>query len=263
MSSSDRNIQQVHGVATPDGQADGHRPARGSENPAVGTIYPIVVVLGATGKVGRGIVQALVDARRPLVAVADDSRELAELVAAHGGADLTVLPAKIAADADAERLVQDLRGLGRVVGAVVVPFACEGGRGRVLDHPTSLLGRALEQDVLPQLALARQLVPVLTTLVSLDPVHVYFEADEQAYLRYDELARRGEREESRNPVRVGLANEDGYPHAGTVDFVDNQVDPATGTIRARAVRAESRSHVHAGSVRAGPARGHRPASTRC
>lgn len=161
MSSSDRNIQQVHGVATPDGQADGHRPARGSENPAVGTIYPIVVVLGATGKVGRGIVQALVDARRPLVAVADDSRELAELVAAHGGADLTVLPAKIAADADAERLVQDLRGLGRVVGAVVVPFVCEGGRGRVLDHPTSLLGRALEQDVLPQLALARQLVPVL------------------------------------------------------------------------------------------------------
>ncbi len=75
----------------------------------------------------------------------------------------------------------------------------------------------------------------LTTLVSLDPVHVYFEADEQAYLRYNELARRGEREESRNPVRIGLANEDGYPHAGTVDFVDNQVDPNTGTIRARAV----------------------------
>lgn len=75
----------------------------------------------------------------------------------------------------------------------------------------------------------------LTTLVSLDPVHVYFETDEQAYLRYNELARRGERDESRNPVRVGLANEDGYPHAGTVDFVDNQVDPNTGTIRARAV----------------------------
>ncbi|HSG90425.1 MAG TPA: efflux RND transporter periplasmic adaptor subunit, partial [Pseudomonadales bacterium] len=83
--------------------------------------------------------------------------------------------------------------------------------------------------------LAQADATALTTLVSLDPVHVYFDADEQAYLRYNELARRGERDASRNPVRVGLANEDGYPHAGTVDFVDNQVDPNTGTIRARAV----------------------------
>ena len=75
----------------------------------------------------------------------------------------------------------------------------------------------------------------LTTLVSQDPVFVYFETDEQTYLRYQELARKGERNGSRNPVRVGLANETGYPHAGTLDFVDNQVDPATGTIRARAV----------------------------
>jgi multidrug efflux system membrane fusion protein len=76
---------------------------------------------------------------------------------------------------------------------------------------------------------------LLTTLVSLDPVHVYFEADEQTYLGYNELARRGERGESRNPVRIGLANETGYPHSGTLDFTDNQVDPRTGTIRARAV----------------------------
>ena len=39
----------------------------------------------------------------------------------------------------------------------------------------------------------------------------------------------------RNPVRVGLASEEGYPHAGVLDFLDNQVDPGTGTIRARAV----------------------------
>jgi membrane fusion protein, multidrug efflux system len=76
---------------------------------------------------------------------------------------------------------------------------------------------------------------LLTTLVSLDPVHVYFEADEQTYLGYNELARRGERGESRNPVRIGLANETGYPHSGTLDFTDNQVDPRTGTIRARAI----------------------------
>ena len=83
--------------------------------------------------------------------------------------------------------------------------------------------------------LAQADATLLTTLVSLDPVHVYFESDEQTYLRYNELARRGERGESRNPVRIGLSNETGYPHAGTLDFTDNQVDPRTGTIRVRAV----------------------------
>lgn len=79
---------------------------------------------------------------------------------------------------------------------------------------------------------------LLTTVVSLDPVYVYFEGDEQTYLRYGKMARSGERPISRdfrNPMFVGLANEDGFPHAGYMDFVDNQVDPATGTIRARAV----------------------------
>ncbi len=83
--------------------------------------------------------------------------------------------------------------------------------------------------------LAQADATTLTTVVSLDPVHVYFESDEQAFLRYAGLARTGQRDATRNPVRVGLANETGYPHAGTVDFIDNQVDPATGTIRARAV----------------------------
>lgn len=76
---------------------------------------------------------------------------------------------------------------------------------------------------------------LLTTVVSQDPVFVYFESDEQSFLRYQELARKGERAATQNPVRVGLATEQGYPHEGTVDFVDNQVDPGTGTIRARAV----------------------------
>jgi len=76
---------------------------------------------------------------------------------------------------------------------------------------------------------------LLTTVVSLDPMYVYFEADEQTYLDYADAARRGEHRTTSSPVRVGLANEAGYPHPGTVDFVDNQVDPRTGTIRARAV----------------------------
>jgi len=78
---------------------------------------------------------------------------------------------------------------------------------------------------------------LLTTLVSLDPVYVVFDGDERAYLRYQQMARDGQRGSSRdvrNPVRVGLANEEGYPHEGEMVFVDNALNPATGTIRARA-----------------------------
>jgi RND family efflux transporter MFP subunit len=79
---------------------------------------------------------------------------------------------------------------------------------------------------------------LLTTVESIDPIYVYFEGSEQAYLHYNEMARAGERPSSRdapNPVRIGLADEEGFPHTGTMDFVDNQVNPQTGTIRGRAV----------------------------
>lgn len=78
---------------------------------------------------------------------------------------------------------------------------------------------------------------VLTTIVALDTVHVYFEADEQTYLRYAAQARSGDKRSAAggNPVRVGLAGDEGYPHEGVLDFIDNQVNPGTGTIRARAV----------------------------
>lgn len=81
---------------------------------------------------------------------------------------------------------------------------------------------------------------VLTTIVSLDPIYLYFEGDERVYLRYQELARAGERPSSRvvrNPVFIGLSNEEGHPHEGYIDFVDNRLDPRTGTIRARGVFA--------------------------
>jgi len=79
---------------------------------------------------------------------------------------------------------------------------------------------------------------VLTTLASVDPVYVTFTGDERAYLRYQELARAGNRASSRdtrNPVLVGLADEDGFPHQGEMDFVDNALNPDTGSIRARAI----------------------------
>lgn len=71
--------------------------------------------------------------------------------------------------------------------------------------------------------------PPLTTVVSRSPIYVSFEGDEQAYLRATGLSAEG------GTVFVGLANEEGFPHAARLDFVDNRLDPASGTIRARAV----------------------------
>lgn len=72
--------------------------------------------------------------------------------------------------------------------------------------------------------------PVLTTMVSVDPIRVSFEADEQAYLRYIAAARGKPLQ-----VGIGLANEQGFPHLATLEFVDNQVALSTGTVRMRAV----------------------------
>jgi RND family efflux transporter MFP subunit len=85
---------------------------------------------------------------------------------------------------------------------------------------------------------AAQIKP-LTTLVSLDPVYVYFDVDEQTYLKYARLTQtRGTAShELRGPAQLGLADEDGFPHAGQVSFVDNQVSSSTGTIRLRATFA--------------------------
>jgi RND family efflux transporter MFP subunit len=77
---------------------------------------------------------------------------------------------------------------------------------------------------------------LLTTLVSLDPIYVTFDGDEQAYLRYSKLAHDAQGAHAvRSPVVVALANESGYPHQGAVVFMDNALDPATGTIHSRAL----------------------------
>jgi membrane fusion protein, multidrug efflux system len=80
---------------------------------------------------------------------------------------------------------------------------------------------------------------VLTTIISEDPIHVYFDVPEKQYLQ---LVRRGrqargsaELKDLAIPVRVGLADEQGFPREGKLDFVDNRCDPKTGTVRFRAV----------------------------
>jgi RND family efflux transporter MFP subunit len=78
----------------------------------------------------------------------------------------------------------------------------------------------------------------LTTIMSVDPIHVYFDTDEQAYLEFvQSLSARGRAatRPGNRQVFVGLANEDGFPHEGTLDFVDNRLDGTAGTIRVRAI----------------------------
>jgi RND family efflux transporter MFP subunit len=79
---------------------------------------------------------------------------------------------------------------------------------------------------------------VLTTVVSVDPLYVYVDADENRILKYIKMDVDGERSTARREKReafVELANETGFPHQGYVDFIDNRLDPNTGTLRARAV----------------------------
>jgi RND family efflux transporter MFP subunit len=79
---------------------------------------------------------------------------------------------------------------------------------------------------------------LLTTIVPFNPLYAVFDADERLVLKYTRLDLSGQRRSSRenpNPVRIALADEKDYSHGGTMDFVDNRLDPETGTLRARAL----------------------------
>ena len=79
---------------------------------------------------------------------------------------------------------------------------------------------------------------LLTSIVSLDPIYIYFDIDEATYLKYNRLWFEGKRPSSRdnpNPVEVTLTGEATPSHKGTVDFLDNRLDVSTGTLRGRAV----------------------------
>jgi membrane fusion protein, multidrug efflux system len=79
---------------------------------------------------------------------------------------------------------------------------------------------------------------VLTTVVSVDPIYAKVDADENAILKYVKLSEEGKRVSARTekiPAWVELGNETNFPHQGYIDFVDNRLDPSTGTVRARVV----------------------------
>jgi multidrug efflux system membrane fusion protein len=79
---------------------------------------------------------------------------------------------------------------------------------------------------------------LLTTIVSLDPIHFIFDTSESDYLRYVRLGLAGQRDSSQDaasPVRIRLADEADWAHEGRMDFLDNQFNPRSGTMRGRAI----------------------------
>jgi RND family efflux transporter MFP subunit len=83
---------------------------------------------------------------------------------------------------------------------------------------------------------------ILATIVTKAPLYAYFDIDERTILRSLRAVRAGKREAKRAlefPVRMGLADEKGHPHRGTVDYTANRVNPRTGALRARAVLANA------------------------
>jgi RND family efflux transporter MFP subunit len=97
-------------------------------------------------------------------------------------------------------------------------------------------GRISRQDIDPGNLVVAD-TTILTTIVSLDPIYAYFDVDERATLRFRRLLEAGKVKSAREgkaPVFLGLADEgDKYPHEGLINFVDNRLDPSTGTLRLR------------------------------
>jgi RND family efflux transporter MFP subunit len=94
---------------------------------------------------------------------------------------------------------------------------------------------------------------VLTTVVTTNPIYVYFNIDERSLLKYGGLGSRSGRaahpkhlKDLKIPVEIGLPNEEGFLHRGVLDFIDNQIDSKTGTIRARGVLDNAQEYLTPG-----------------
>lgn len=123
---------------------------------------PALVVLGATGAIGRGVVDAALQAGSAVIAVARGCSGLKALEALHPNADLTLVRASVATDREGAKLAKTLRKLDRPIAGVVAAVCGGGEPGRVLDASANVLRRRFDEDVLPHLVAARHLLPLLT-----------------------------------------------------------------------------------------------------
>ncbi|HRQ66161.1 MAG TPA: SDR family oxidoreductase [Xanthomonadaceae bacterium] len=121
-----------------------------------------VLVVGASGGVGRGLSEALLDAGYAVIAVGRDPGRLDALARDLGRPDaLTLLPASVATDSEAAALSAAVRRMRQSLAAIVVSVTGPFERGRLLEQPADFLERKLAEDLLPQWHAARHLLPLL------------------------------------------------------------------------------------------------------
>src|SRR5215813_1411493 len=182
---------------------------------------------------------------RPFQAVLDQAKGQVgqwEAKLARAEADVTrderLLPKGAASQKDFDQAVAD-RGEARA--------AIQSGRAAVdraaLDleftQVTAPISGRISRHLIDEGNLVTADTTLLTTLVSIDPMYAYFDADERTVLHVRQLIREGKVQSARDvatrPVLMGLADETDFSHHGTINFVDNQVNPQTGTLRLRGV----------------------------
>ncbi|WP_372715790.1 efflux RND transporter periplasmic adaptor subunit [Novipirellula sp.] len=128
--------------------------------------------------------------------------------------------------------VAELRGQIENLRATVARNQLDLDYTRVRSPIDGLLGRTLVTSG----NLVAADTTILTTVVSVDPIYVDFNVDEQSVLDYRKRMLEGEVKDARQtsiPIRLGLANEDGFPHEGAINFVNNITDPSSGNTRVR------------------------------
>ena len=126
-----------------------------------GTMPRALVVLGAGGTVGTGVVEAALDSGHAVVAVGMDAAARHALLAGRPHAWLTAIEGAIGSDADAAVLALRLRALHVRIDGVIASLAGVHPCGRLMDEPADVLQRTLDQDLLPHLFAARHLLPLL------------------------------------------------------------------------------------------------------
>lgn len=123
---------------------------------------PAVLILGATGTIGRGTVHAAVEAAWPVVAVARDGTALEQLRLRYPDAQVRTVVGSVADDSSAAGLVTELRKLNRPFLGVIAALGTGRERGRLIDQPSSRLRDSFNEAVVPHLVAARHLLPWLS-----------------------------------------------------------------------------------------------------
>ncbi len=139
---------------------------------------------------------------------------------------------------DRESLVREARAAVKVAEAKVKTAELELSFARMTSPISGRISRAMVTAGNWISAGSVAGTTLLTTIVSQDPIYIYFDVSENNYIKYKRLAERGESSAAAElgaPVEIALPDERGFPHKARLDFLDNRLDQGTGTLRARAV----------------------------